>query len=197
IDGCGRFLERVWRLTVEESEEDRWRDSDPSAADVELLRATHRLKAKVGHDLERWSFNTAVAACMEFANRMQRYRRETEGGPHRATFAGAADTLLLVLAPMVPHVTAEAWEHRHGEGARIHAEHWPDFDPELSRADTVTMVVQVNGKVRDRIDVPPDITEEEALRLAYASAKVAETLGGAQPDRVVARPPRLVNFVRA
>jgi len=194
IDGCGRYLDRVWRLTVEAGD-GPWRDGQPVAGDVELARATHRLIAKVSSDIERWSFNTAVAACMEFANTLQRYRREAPGGPHRATYDEAADALLLVLAPMVPHVTAEAWERRKGEGARVHAQPWPSFDPELARAEQVTMVVQVNGKVRDRIEVTPDISEEEALRLARASARVAEAMGGAEPARVIARPPRLVNIV--
>jgi leucyl-tRNA synthetase len=194
IDGCGRFLERVWRLAVETGDV-TWRDGDARAVDVEIRRATHRLVAKVGDDIERWSFNTAVAACMEFANTLQRYRREAEGGPHRDTFDEAADALLLVLAPMVPHVTAEAWERRHGEGARIHARTWPTFDPALAKADTVTMVVQVNGKVRDRIDVDPDISEDDARSLAMASSKVADALDGAPPARVIVRPPRLVNIV--
>ena len=195
IDGCGRFLDRVWRLTSDPTHEGTARSGEPEAADTEMLRATHRLIAKVGSDLERWSFNTAVAACMEFANTLQRYRREVEGGPHGDTLRQAADSLLLVLAPMVPHVTAEAWERAHGEGARLHAQPWPDYDPELAKADSVTMVVQVNGKVRDRIEVEPSISEDEASELALASSKVAEVLDGASPARVVVRPPKLVNIV--
>jgi len=197
IEGCGRFLDRVWRLTVESRGEDQdgARDGEPRAEDVEISRATHRLIAKVSDDLERWSFNTAVAACMEFSNELQRYRRETSGGPHRATHDAASDALLLLLAPIVPHVAAEAWEQRHGEGAMVHAESWPAFDPELARSETVTMVVQVNGKVRDRIEVSPDITEESAVELALASERVSSALAGADPSRVVARPPRLINFV--
>ncbi len=158
IEGCGRFLDRVWRLTVETDVVSR--DGAPSPEDVEINRATHRLIAKVSDDIERWSFNTAVAACMEFSNELQRYRRETPGGPHRETHAASSDALLLLLAPLVPHVTAEAWERRHGEGAMVHSESWPTFDPELARSESVTLVVQVNGKVRDRIEVSPAITED-------------------------------------
>ena len=193
IEGCGRFLDRVWRITVENDVE--YRDGDPTAEDAEVERATHRLIAKVSDDIERWSFNTAVAACMEFSNNLQQYRRDAPGGAHRATHAAAADAMLLLLAPLVPHVTAEAWERRHGEGAMVHAEAWPSFDPELARAESVTMVVQVNGKVRDRIEVSPDITEDDAVRIALASDRVAGALGGAEASRVVARPPRLVNIV--
>ena len=193
IEGCGRFLDRVWRLTVEPGPEAR--SGPTNAEDDELARATHRVIAKVSDDIERWSFNTAVAACMDFSNSLHRYRRDTPGGPHGTTYAAAADALLLLLAPMTPHMTAEAWEQRHGPGAVIHSERWPSFDPELARAERVTMVVQVNGKVRDRIDVAPDISEEEATRLALASERVVGALAGSTPARVVARPPRLVNIV--
>jgi leucyl-tRNA synthetase len=153
------------------------------------------LIAKVSDDMEKWSFNTSVAACMEFTNELTRYRRQ-ESGAHRASYDLAADTLLLLLAPMTPHVTAEAWEKRHGPDARLHAESWPSFEPELARAESVTMVVQINGKLRDRIEVAPDISESEAIALALASPKVIEELDGKEPSRIVARPPRLVNVVR-
>jgi len=194
IDGCARFLDRVWRLTVEEGGATSWRQGQSTPADLELTRSMHRLIAKVSDDMERWSFNTSVAACMEFTNELQRYRRE-ESGPHRPTYDAAADALLLLLAPMTPHVTAEAWERRHGPDARLHAQPWPSYDPDLSRAERVTMVVQVNGKLKDRLDVAPDVAESEAVALALASPKVIETLDGKEPTRIVARPPRLVNIV--
>ncbi|MHB8439938.1 MAG: leucine--tRNA ligase [Acidimicrobiales bacterium] len=193
IDGCRRFLDRVWRMTVEIPE--TVRNGDPDRDDVEMQRATHRLVAKVSNDIERWQFNTAVAACMEFGNTLQAYRRRPDG-PHGDTLGSAADALLKVLAPMVPHVTAEAWQMRHGEASRVHSENWPTFDPAMARADSVMMVVQVDGKVRERIEVAPDISEEEARKLALASARVVESLGGVQPSRVIVRPPRLVNVVR-
>jgi leucyl-tRNA synthetase len=195
-EGCGKFLDRVFRLAVETEDEGTWRDGAPGPADSDIERATHRLIAKVSGDLERWSFNTAVAACMEFQRNLQRYRSSAEGGPHRQTYDNAVDALLLVLAPMAPHLAAEAWEIRHGQGTRVHKEKWPSYDPELVRAERVTMVVQVDGKVRDRLQVSPDIDEEEATELALRSARVRAELDGAQPSRLVARPPRLVNVVR-
>ncbi|MGA2519379.1 MAG: leucine--tRNA ligase [Acidimicrobiales bacterium] len=196
IEGCGRFLDRVWRLTVEDDPEGAApRSGDATDVDVEIARATHRLVAKVSEDIDRWSFNTAVAACMEFSNALHRYRRETPGGPHDSTYGAAADALLLMLAPIAPHATAEAWERRHGAGSLLHAQSWPSFDPELARAERVTLVVQVKGKVRDRIEVSPDITEDEATAVALASERVVAELAGAAPTRVVSRPPRLVNIV--
>ncbi len=197
IEGCGRFLDRVWRLVVDEDEDDTiLRHGELTAADTELARGTHRFIAKVTEDIERWSFNTAVAECRKFANALLRYRRDVEGGPHDQTEAAAADALLLMLAPFAPHVTAEAWERRHGAGARLHSQSWPTFDTELVRPERVTLVVQVDGKVRDRIEVAPDVSEEDAVRLAMASERVLGMLDGAAPTRIIARPPRLVNVVR-
>ncbi len=198
IEGCGRFLDRFWRLALEmPSEQRQWRTGDPDDADLDLERATHRLVAKVSDDIDRWSFNTAVAACMEHLNALQRYLRESDAGagPHRGAYDGAIDVLNLVMAPMVPHVTAEVWERRHGPGSRVHAEPWPAYDPEMVREERVTMVVQVAGRLRDRIDVDADISEAEAVSLALASPRVSEALGDRQPARVIAKVPRLVNLV--
>jgi leucyl-tRNA synthetase len=132
---------------------------------------------------------------MEFANRLQRYSRSV--GAQGEAWDEAVDSVLLVLAPMVPHMTAETWERRRGGGARIHAQSWPVADPELAHVDRVILVVQVNGKVRDRIEVDAGIDADEATRLALASDRVTEALGGEEPARIIARPPALVNVVTA
>ncbi|MGH9079234.1 MAG: leucine--tRNA ligase [Acidimicrobiales bacterium] len=210
IEGCARFLDRVWRLAVPTAGAPS-APSTPSTAsapstpstgttgttgalegrDLEIRRATHRLIERIDRDFERWSYNTAVAACMEFVNVLQPYVR---GGGRPEVVDEAVDTLLLLLAPMTPHVTAEAWERRHG--SHVHLRPWPVADPELAAEETVTMVVQVDGKVKDRIDVAPGISDHEAERLALASAVAADALGGVAPSRVIVRPPRLVNLVR-
>jgi len=180
IEGASRFLKRVWRLALPDTTVPRADD----AADIEVTRATHRLIARVSDDADRWSYNTAVAALMEFTNLLYK---------QGATDA-AVDTLLLLLAPMTPHIAAELWDRRH-PGEDVHAQKWPEADPDLARLQTVTMVVQVNGKVRDRIDVDPGIDDAEAERLALASEKVQETTNGAAPKKVIVKPPRLVNVV--
>jgi leucyl-tRNA synthetase len=191
IDGCGRFLDRVWRLAIPPVEEDPvWRTGPLSDEDVAVRRATHRLIDRVTRDYERWSYNTAVAACMEFVNRVQPYVR---GDGHVTVVPEVVDTLLLVLAPMTPHLTAEAWERRHGDHIHLHS--WPVADPELAAEESVTMIVQVNGKVRDRIEVSPTVSEEEAEGLALASPAVVDALAGSAPKRVIVRPPKLVNIV--
>ncbi len=178
IDGCSRFLRRVWRLALDSG-------IAPTPTNPVLVdRAAHRAIARVSEDFERWSYNTAVAALMEYTNLLYK-----EGAT-----PFAIDTLLLLLAPMVPHVTAEAWELRH-PGAHIHTQPWPVADPTMLTVDSTTMVVQVNGKVRDRIDVSPSVSAEEAERLAMASPKVIEQLAGQMATKVVVRPPKLVNIV--
>jgi leucyl-tRNA synthetase len=191
IDGCGRFVSRLWRL-VDASGPTR--DGEETPGDVAVRRATHRLIGSVGADLERWSFNTAVARCMEFVNLLMRYE-SSEDGPHAAVAREAHDSLLLVVAPMVPHVAAELWERSHPGEASVHEQPWPSFDPELAKAETVTLVVQVNGKVKDRIEVDPDIDAESAQRVALSSTRVLELLAGTEPQRVIVRPPNLVNVV--
>jgi leucyl-tRNA synthetase len=190
IEGCGRFLDRVWRLADPAGSAPVRRSGSLTDEDLAVRRSTHRLIDRVTRDYERWSYNTAVAACMEFVNLVQPYLR---GDGHQQVAEEAVDTLLLLLAPMTPHITAEAWERRHGD--HIHLRPWPMADPQLAAEDRVTMIVQVNGKVRDRIEVAPTISEEEAEASALASPAVVEALAGAVPRRVVVRPPKLVNVV--
>ena len=126
---------------------------------------------------------------MEFTNLL--YKHVQAGAP----VDDAVDKLLLVLAPMTPHITAELWERRH-PGEHIHTRSWPAFDPALAAALTETMIVQVNGKVRDRIEVDAGVDQAEMERLALGSPKVQAALEGATPRKMIARPPKLVNIVR-
>jgi leucyl-tRNA synthetase len=192
IEGCSRFVHRLWRLGIGELPGPEPADREPTEADLEVQRATHRLIDRVTDEFRRWSYNTAVAGFREFTNTLYHY---VQSGSRAATLAEAVDTMLLLLAPMTPHVTAELWERRHG--GHVHEQPWPQADPELVRRQAVTLVVQVNGKVRDRIEVDPAIDEADAERLALSSPKVREQLAGEAPARVVSRPPRLVNLVTA
>jgi leucyl-tRNA synthetase len=194
IEGCGRFLDRLWRTFSLDGDHPRTRSGPESDADRAVRQAIHRTIADVTNDLERWSYNTAVAHCMEQLNLLQRYARSDEG-PHEVVWGEAADALLSLLAPLTPHITAEIWEQRHPGEPSVHRQRWPTFDPELVREETVTMVVQVNGKVRDKLDVSPDISEAEAQEIALRLPKIVEALAGREPQRLIARPPRLVNVV--
>ena len=191
IDGCSRFLQRVWRLSMGEVggvpvERDR------TDADLAMLRGLHRLIAKVDEDFERWSYNTVVASFMEFTNELYRYVQSDEGSSI-AVVTECVDTLLLLMAPMAPHITAELWENR--RGTHVHDQQWPSADPALLVVDSVTMIVQINGKVRDRIEVDASIPQERATEIALTSPRIVELLAGAEVRKVIARPPTLVNLV--
>jgi leucyl-tRNA synthetase len=194
IEGCHRFLGRLWRLATGGVERAALTERDPGPVDVEMERATHRLIDRISRDFERWSYNTAVAAAMEFVNGLYRWVQDPSGA-RKATFDAALDTLLTLLAPMTPHITAELWERRHGPGPTVHDQPWPAADPAMVAVETVTLVVQVNGKVRDRLEVPAGIGADDATALATASPRVQAQLDGRVPRQVIARPPRLVNIV--
>ncbi|MCQ3811407.1 MAG: leucine--tRNA ligase [Acidimicrobiia bacterium] len=193
LEGCARFLGRLWRLAAGTAERaNPARTGAATPADDAIDAATHRLIDRITSEFDRWSYNTAVAGCMEFTNELYRYV-QSDDGPHHDTLAFAIDSLLLAMAPMVPHICAELWEIR--RGGNVHIEQWPTADKAKLVLETVTMVVQVNGKVRDRIEVSADIADAEAEALALASERVQAYLDGGEPRRVIARPPKLVNVV--
>jgi leucyl-tRNA synthetase len=186
ILGARRFLDDVWKIATTGYAAGEQKD------DGALLRAVHQTIQKVGHDLEVFKWNTAVAALMKLKNTLS--EATTAGSVTGPTWNIAVDTLLLLLAPIAPHITEELW-HQRGHAESVHLQSWPEADPQLARDETVTMVVQVNGKVRDRIDVDPDIDQEAAVALAMSSERVQAFLEGGEAKRVIAKPPNLVNVV--
>jgi leucyl-tRNA synthetase len=181
IEGTSRFLHRLWRLAEPTS------DTVAAAAGgtaAEIDRATHRLIARVTDEYDRWSYNTAVASFMEFVNLLHK----------RGSTPFAIDSLLLLVAPMAPHISAELWERRH-PGEHVHAQRWPQADAALAAVERSTMVVQVNGKLRDRVEVDAGIGAAEMEQLALASTRVQQHLRGQAPRKVIVRPPSLVNVV--
>lgn len=195
IEGCFRFLNRVWRISLGEAEsfpgvKIEITDRQLNDADTEVVRQTHRLIAKVSEDYERWSYNTAVAALMEFTNLLYKY---AGASAERSTFTFAVDTLVKLLAPMAPHISAEIWERRNG--GFVHAQKWPIADPELLKADRETLVVQVNGKVRDKIEVDPLIDEPTAIALVNQSEKVAAAVGGKEIKKMIVKLPKMISLV--
>ena len=147
---------------------------------------------KVTDDIDRFHFNTAVSAVMELANAMQAYR--DAHGPKTYAYSEAATTLLLLLAPMTPHITAELWEQAGGEG-HLHTQPWPAFNADLAAAESVEVAVQVNGKVRERITLDAEATEEQAIAAALASEKVAAMVAGKEVRQARYVPGRLVSLV--
>jgi leucyl-tRNA synthetase len=196
VEGVHRFLSRLWRLC--EEAEDR-RDSDLGAAGEgyarPLLAKAHWAIDKVTGDFQRgFQFNTAVAAVMELVNEAYRLKDGLYGDPGGAAAVRfATATAASLIFPFAPHLGAEVWERL--EGDRVWQRPWPQADPALLRSDTVTLVVQVNGKLRDRIEAPADAAEAELLELARASEKVRRHLDGKQVVKEIVVPGKLVNLV--
>jgi leucyl-tRNA synthetase len=179
IEGVHRFLRRVWELALTDAE-----PSSPRDADVD--GAVQRTIKKVTEDLTIEHFNTAVATMMELANTLQ----QSSGTSRNEGVA----TLVLLLAPFAPHMTEELWHRRGGTGS-VHQQRWPEFDEAVAAPREVTIVVQVNGKVRDRISMPAGLAKAEVERTALASAKVQAALNGTKPAKVIVVADRIVSIV--
>ena len=189
LAGVSRWLDRVWNLVLTPAETTTQAPADQVR---ELRRMTHKTIRRVTRDVERFRFNTMVAALMEYTNYLTRLK---ESGPVDADcWQEATTSLMLLLAPSAPHLAEELWE-RTGNAYSIHNQRWPEWDAELAAEAQITLVVQVNGKVRDRILVPVDVDEERAKEVALSSEKVRPHVEGRETLRVVYVPGRLVNVV--
>ncbi len=203
VEGASRFLGRVWRLGVSViAAGDRgaaisWDDPGPgSDADAKALWAkTHETTMRVTRDIgERMHFNTAVAAIMELVNATYEYRSSGDDRDAAPATAFAVTTTLRLLLPFVPHLSCELWSRLTG-GAAIEDVGWPSFDEAALAKDTVEIVVQVNGKLRARLQVAADTSDADLQVAALAESKVADALEGREPRKVIVVPGRLVNVV--
>jgi len=196
VEGVNRFLSRLWRLCEEVGGEEA-AELDPAAGGEarELLGKSHWAIDKVTRDFERgFQFNTAISAVMELVNEAYRLKDglyETPQGTAAVRFATA--TAASLIFPFAPHLGAEIWERF--EQSRVWEEPWPRADPELLASDTVTLVVQVNGKLRDRIEAAAEAPEAELLALARESEKVRRHLDGKEIVKEIVVPGKLVNLV--
>ncbi|MGZ6298869.1 MAG: class I tRNA ligase family protein, partial [Candidatus Limnocylindria bacterium] len=157
-----------------------------------MRRTAHRAIKEVGADEAEFHFNTALTKLMELTNALGAARDEGLAGTD--AYAEAVEALLLLLAPMAPHISEELWSRR-GRPYSVHQQPWPDFDAALIAAEMIELPVQVDGKLRDRLTVPPDTAPEEIERLALASERVQAYLKGRPPRKVLHIPGRLVNVV--
>jgi leucyl-tRNA synthetase len=185
IAGVERWLGRVWNLVQSEP-----KFGGDSAR--ELRHVTHRTIRRATEDIEDFRFNTMIAAMMEMTNAMTHAR---EAGPvDREAWNEAIEALLLMLAPLAPHITEELWE-RTRRPYSVHKQSWPEWDEELAREAETTLVVQVNGRVRERLQVAAGIDEARAKELALASETVKKHIEGAEIRRVIYVPGKLLNIV--
>jgi leucyl-tRNA synthetase len=199
VEGAHRFLGRLWRLCAEVAErtgpsDERRATSDGGDART-LLAKAHWAIDKVSRDFERgFQFNTAIAAVMELVNEAYRVKDSLYGDPAgdgSLRFAAASAGSLIF--PFAPHLGAEVYERLTGE--RVWEQPWPQADQALLRSDVVTYVVQVNGKLRDRIEAAADASEEELIRLARERDNVRRHVDGKQVVKEVVVPGKLVNLV--
>ena len=190
INGARRFLERTWRLATEVAASSDGDDRTITGSDEQLARTMQRTIGQVTDEVERLAFNTAVAALMKCLNVMIDYRAEQGLTP---SLRRAVRDFVLVLAPFAPFVTEELWERLGGQYS-VHDRPWPEPGPEMVEG-TVTLVVQVDGRVRDRLALAVGAGEEEVRSLALASPAVRRALGGRPIDRTVYVPGRLINIV--
>lgn len=197
IEGAHRFLNRVWRLVG------RYMDvltfkTRPIPEDSQALKRianiTHRSIKKVTEDIERFAFNTAIAAIMEFCNGL--YKEIEKGSDAFNTYEGheAIRSLVLLLAPFAPFIAEELWWELGGEFS-IHQQPWPQYDPRLVQADRIILVAQINGKVRERIEVDADISEDEMRETVLDSPRIKQLLEGKTVAKVIMVPGKLVNVV--
>jgi leucyl-tRNA synthetase len=182
VEGISRFLRRLWRIVNEAAEQ-----APRSDELTDLRRFAHRTIARVTDDIDRrFQFNTPIAAVMELVNELGR----AEDDP-AARFA--AETAVTLIQPYAPHIAEELWSRLGHE--RLWEQPWPVADPELLERETFELVIQVNGRVRDRVEVSADASEEELVAQARASARVQEFLDGKEIRKEIVVPGKLVNLV--
>ncbi len=197
VEGCYRFLKRVWRLV------DRYADvatqkgeiGNIEGAEQELRRAIHGALKKVTEDIEeRFNFNTAISAVMEAVNAAYIYMNEKEDNIHAGVMAEALNILVLMLAPFAPHLGEEMWQ-RLGNADSVHHQPWPLYDSSALQLAEVEIVIQVNGKLRGRLTISAGLSSEEMQAMAMSDSRIAELIEGKQIVKAIAVPGKLVNLV--
>ncbi|HEX9843422.1 MAG TPA: class I tRNA ligase family protein, partial [bacterium] len=190
IEGAHRFVLDVWYLSQSNGKAPTPTPEDKAR---ELTRAVHQTLRKVSEDYGVFKYNTLLAALMTLRNHMKQVRAALEGSP---AWEDAVDNMLLMLAPVMPFVIEELWQRRH-PGPSVHDQSWPAYDPALAAADLVTLVVQINGRIRDKLDIPAGTPAAELEGLAMALPKVQEALQGKTIRKVIPVGNKLVNIVVA
>ncbi len=197
VEGCYRFLNRVWRLVYSYGEELKNPGQQGyetlAGEDKELRRLVHTTIKRVTDDIEqRFNFNTAISAIMELVNGLYHYREKEE--QNISLVKEAVETLIVLLAPFAPHFAEEMWEATNHQGS-VHLLLWPKYDEEALAADEVEIVLQINGKVRDRVKVPANLSRQELEKVALSLEKAQAAVAGKKIKKVICVPDKLVNIV--
>jgi leucyl-tRNA synthetase len=189
IEGTYRWIRRVWTLFTDPVEKGK---PDPDVL-RQLRRKLHQTLKQVTHDFEVFEFNTIISGLMELLNEM--YKAREQGAAGSAEWDETIDIYLRMMAPIIPHIAEELWAY-YGKPYSIHQQSWPKTDLEAAAEDLVTLIVQVDGKLRERISVSANISEAEAKQMALESEAIKKLLAGNTPKKVIVVPGRLVNIVR-
>lgn len=189
IEGSSRWIRRTWSTILEPADNDSAADEDTLR---ELRRKVHQTLKSVTRDFESFSFNTIVSSLMELLNKM--IKAKQAGAFRTEAWDEAVEIYLKMMAPIAPHITEELWSLL-GKSGSIHVQRWPELDAEAAKADEITLVVQVNGKLRDRITLPAEYAEAEAKAAALESTNVRAALAGHEPKKIIVVPGKLVNIV--
>lgn len=197
VEGCFRFLNRVWRLVDElapKCKEVKSLDKTKlTKEDKELRRILHNVIKKVTEDVtERFNFNTAISSTMELVNALYQYKEKENANVE--VLAEAIKNLILLLAPFVPHITEELWEMM-GNTRSVHEEMWPNYDEDALVRDEIEIVVQVNGKLKGKILVPANANNEEVLSIAKSDEKIIQSIQDKQIVKEIVVPGKIVNIV--
>jgi leucyl-tRNA synthetase len=200
VEGASRFLNRVWRLAVNRSASDRagpavkTRD-DGSKRVATLRRATHQTIRKVTEDLDQnFQFNTAIAALMELYNTITEWGREGDAARDPDAMDEAIRTLVILICPFAPHIAEELWK-RLGRADGVFRQPWPKWNEAYLKTDEVTVVIQINGKLRSQIRVPADLEDEAVRNRALTDGKIMDWMKGQSPKKVIYVKGKLVNIV--
>jgi leucyl-tRNA synthetase len=192
IEGVVRFLNRAWDCILEPG---TGQDLPPNEDGLRSLRRrVHQAIRKATHHMETFSFNTYIANLMELNNAMLKAKDTAIYGT--SAWDEAVETILLLLAPACPHIAEELWAQT-GRPYSVHLQSWPEWDEDVAAEEMITLIVQVNGKVRDRVEVPVDVDDETAQALALETDGAKRHTGGKTVRKVIVVPGRLVNIVAA
>ncbi|MEE0772253.1 MAG: leucine--tRNA ligase [Anaerovoracaceae bacterium] len=195
VEGSFRFINRVYRAVYEYKQKygDVTGDYEiKTDADKNMAYWMNYAIKKVSDDIgERFNFNTAISTIMEMVNEMYKYK---EGEVNEKLYGAAVRNLIIMLAPFVPHVTEEMWEHLGFEGS-VHQQSWPEYDESALVKDSVEIVVQINGKIKEKINIPGDLSKEEMEKIAMEDEKVKGLTEGKNVVKVIAVPGKLLNIV--
>ncbi len=183
VRGVRRFLDKLWQLVLTCQKNKNQKNKKSSQ---EAIRRIHQLNKKVEEDIEKMRFNTSISSFMEFVNFALENKEEIG--------KEVIERLLILFAPFAPHLTEELW-HQLGKKSSIHNQSWPKYEPKLIEEKKIVLVIQINGKLRDKIEVEKNISKEEAIKIALSQEKVKKHLTGKKIKKEIFVPGKLINFV--